>query len=367
MSATAKDLKYYLEHTDEMPIDPKEIEALANQHMEAALNTSSEELTVDRFVEPDDKDDKKGATSDAKSEAAKDDKAEEKAIADALAADAAKKAEEAAEEEAAKAEAEKAEKPEGILAKDGKNVIPYSQLESARSRASAAEALAKEQAAEIERLKAEKEKPQEDVATLTNEELDALEADSPTLAKTLRAQQAAIQKLTERLEVVAGKQDGQAADEEKAVKSEVQAAIDENPTLAAWQTAEDQTLWNEAFRFDKALRESPAYANVSFADRFKKVVELTQSALGLETETPKEEVKEKKEELPKLTPEEIKAAAAAKLKGKSSVPVSLSQIPGGAPPAVDEKERVEQMSSVELGQKFLGMTREQLDTYLSQF
>jgi hypothetical protein len=26
MSATAKDLKYYLEHPDEMPTDPKEIE-----------------------------------------------------------------------------------------------------------------------------------------------------------------------------------------------------------------------------------------------------------------------------------------------------------------------------------------------------
>ena len=361
MSATAKDLKYYLDHTDEMPTDPAELERLANEHMAAANEVGTEELTVDRFVPPDDKDDKPSVSSDAKVEA-KDDKADEqaeaeaKAIADALAADAAKKA-----EEAAKAEPPKEEKPEGILAKDGKNVIPYSQLETARARATAAETLAREQAEEITRLKAEKAKPQDDVAILTDEELDALEADSPTLAKTLRAQQATIQKLSDRLEAVVERQETQGATQETEVKTEIQTAIDANPTLATWQAAEDQTLWNEASRFDKVLRESPAYANKSFAERFIKVVELTQSALGI-AEAPKTEVKE---ELPKLTPEQIKAAAAAKLKGKPSAPVSLSQIPGGAPPAVDEKERIEQMSAVELGNKFMSMTPEQLETYIA--
>jgi hypothetical protein len=340
-----------------MPTDPAEIEKLANEHLAQANEAGTEELTVDKFVPPDDKDDKKGVSSDAKVEA-KDDKADEqaeaeaKATAEALAADAAKKA-----EDAAKAEPPKEEKPEGILAKDGKNVIPYSQLETARSRATAAEALAKEQAAEIERLKAEK-LPKEDVATLTDQELDTLEADSPTLARTLRAQQASIQKLTEQLQAVAERQEDQAVVQESEVKSEIQSAIDANPTLAEWQTAEDQTLWNEASRFDKVLRESPAYANKSFAERFTKVVELTQSALGIET--PKAEV-----ELPKLTPEQIKAAAAAKLKGKPSVPVSSSQIPGGAPPAVDERERVEQMSVHELGNKFMNMTPEQMEAYLT--
>ena len=119
-------------------------------------------------------------------------------------------------------------------------------------------------------------------------------------------------------------------------------------------------MWNEASRFDKVLRESQAYANKSFADRFTKVVELTQSALGIVVETPKAEV-----ELPKLTPEQIKAAAQAKLKGKTSVPVSSSQIPGGAPPAVDERERVEQMSVQELGNKFMNMTPEQMEAYLT--
>src|SRR3990167_8765536 len=59
-------------------------------------------------------------------------------------------------------------------------------------------------------LKPEKETPKEDVATLTKEELDTLEAESPTLAKTLRAQQASIQKLTEQLQAVAERQEDQA-------------------------------------------------------------------------------------------------------------------------------------------------------------
>jgi len=75
----------------------------------------------------------------------------------------------------------------------------------------------------------------------------------------------------------------------------------------------------------------------------------------------------KVEEKPSLKPEDVRAAAAAKLaeKGKSAKPVSMSQIPGGAPPAVDEKQKVEQMSPTALGNHFLGMTREQMDAYLA--
>ena len=104
------------------------------------------------------------------------------------------------------------------------------------------------------------------------------------------------------------------------------------------------------------LRESPRYRDVPFADRFAKVVELTQAALEIAPEP-----KPAKET---LTPEQIRAAASAKLQSKKGVPTSLSDIPGGAPPAVDEKEKVEQMSTVALGQQFMGMSREQLDAYL---
>ena len=339
MSAVLKDLNYYLKNPDEMPTDPKEIERIANEHMAAAMESGTEQINVDSIVGELPKDEIKAESSDAKTEV----KTE------------AAPAAEAKTEPEVKVEAEA--KPDGILAKDGKNVIPYSQLESARQRATQAEALVKEQADKIAALEA-KGAPVEDVALLTDVELETLEADSPALAKVLRAQQDTIRKLTETVQGVTERQAADVEQQATEIKSEIQTAIDSNPTLAAWQTAEDQTMWAEASKFDRLLRESPKYADVPFADRFAKVVELTQAAQGMTVEIPaKEEVA--------LTPEQIRAAAEAKLKKTVSIPRSLSDIPGGAPPAVDEKEKVEQMSSVALGQSFLGMTREQLDAYLA--
>lgn len=348
MSVETKNLTYYLANPDEMPTDPDVLMRLANEHNAATMESGTEQMSVDNIVGKADVKDEKTESSpvEVKDEAAE---AEAKAIADALAADKAAK-----DAEAAKA----AEVPEGILAKDGKNVIPYSQLESARSRATAAEALVKEQATELAALRKGKEEPAVDVEMLTEDELETLEQDSPTLAKTLRAQQHAIRKLSETVQSVTQRQDQQLEAEATSAKSEVQTAIDANPTLASWQTDKDQTLWQEASRFDRLLRESPKYADVPFKDRFAKVVELTQSALGLEVKAPIVEAQ---------SADAAKAAAAAILKAaKPGVPTSLSDIPGGAPPAVDEKDKVEQMSTVALGQMFMQMTPDQQRDYLSQ-
>lgn len=334
---SAQNLKYFLEHPDEMPIDPKELERLTNEHIAGALDSGTEELDVEKIVGKEAE--KTGEPAPAKSE------------------EPPKEAAKPQEPEA------KETKPEGILAKDGKNVIPYAQLESARQRAAQAEAkaaeataLAQQQAEELAALRAGKQ-PQ-DAEMLTEEELTALEGESPTLAKTLRGQQAAIRQLREELENVRGRQEAQAKTEEELVKDEIQAAIDANPMLAQWQADEDQTLWNEVVRFDKMLRESPRYAKVSFGDRFADAVELTRVSMKLPPE-PKQETT--------LTQEELRAAAERKLadKSKASRPVSLSQIPGGAPPAVDERQKVEEMSSVALGNQFLGMTKDQIDAYLA--
>jgi hypothetical protein len=110
------------------------------------------------------------------------------------------------------------------------------------------------------------------MAHMTDQELEVIEAEMPSLANVLRDQQAEIEELQARK---------RQEDEVRAaaVRAEIQDTIDQNATLAAWQTAVDKTAWNEALRFDRMLRESPKYANVSFEDRFKKVVELTQTAL----------------------------------------------------------------------------------------
>lgn len=361
MSEAKKDMAYYLAHPDEMPTDPAEIEKLANEHIEAALESGTDQLTVERFVKPDEKTDPSPDKAAADAKAAEEAKAAEDAKA---AKDAADKAEREAAEAAEAAKATD-KKPGGILAKDGKNVIPYSQLESARQRATEAERLLAERTAEVERLKAAKEageNTETDIPTLTDEDFKALEEDSPTLAKLLKAQQSTIQQLTDKVGTLTTRTQQREATEQAEIKSEIQTAIDANPTLAEWQNAEDQTMWSEAARIDKTLRESPRYANVSFADRFNKVVALTRIALDME---PEQEPETKPEEKPSLTPEQVRQAAEAKLKAKPAAPKSLSDIPGGAPPAVDERDRVEQMSVIELGNKFQSMSKEQLEAYLA--
>jgi len=385
MAEITKDLKYYLANPEEMPTDPKLIEQLARETMQAALGTNEQDLTIDRYVttEPVNKDERTGASSDAEAKLAEE--AKQKADAEALAAqkakeevDAAKVAADAEALKVAEAAAQTAKapetKPEGILAKDGKNVIPYAVLTSARERAEAAERLAAERARELEQLKAEKSGKATEQAleaeVLSDEELAALAEDSPTLAKILKAQQDHIAQQDEAIRNLATHATQQIVDAETEAKSEVQAAIDSNPVLSAWQVDADQSRWDEAARLDKALRESPLWRNKSFDERFAKVVELTKATFGDEAEPVVEQVKDVKvEKQPSPTAAEIQAAAEAKLaaKSKAALPVSLSSIPGGTPPAVDEKDRVEQMSSVELGNKFLGMTQEQLQAYLATF
>lgn len=355
MSDKPKDMNYYLAHPDEMPTDPKIIEQLAEDMRTATMNSGQEEVSVDRFsvTDPVAKDERTGASSDA--EAAK-----KEADAKALAESNAKTEADAA----AKAVADAAlEKPEGVLAKDGKNIIPFAVLSNARERADAAERLVQEQAAQLEELKAAAKtgKPvvEQQAEILSEDELNALAEDSPTLAKVLRAQQNTIQQLTGTVESLAQRSQAQEQVAQAEVKTEVQSAIDANPTLLAWQNEKDQTTWDKASSFDKLLRESPEYRDVPFAERFIKVVALTKVALDLKDEQVDQNDKT-------LSQAEIRAAAEAKLKTTKALPTSLSQIPGGAPPAVDEKERVDQASPVELGQKFMGMKSvEEINAYLS--
>lgn len=357
MSET-KDMNYYLAHPDEMPTDPKIIEQLAEEMRLQTMASGQEEVSVDRFTttDPVAKDERTGASSDA--EATKKE-ADAKALAESNAKTEAEAKAAADLEAGKKAEAEK--KPEGVLAKDGKNIIPFAVLANARERAEAAERLVQEQAAQLEALQAAAKtgKPVEQQAEmLSEEELNALAEDSPTLAKVLHAQQNTIQQLTGTVESLAQRSQAQEQVVEAEIKSEVQTAIDANPTLLAWQNDKDQTTWDRASAFDKLLRETPEYRDVPFAKRFEKVVALTKAALDLKDDADQTDQT--------LTQAEIRAAAEAKLKTTKALPTSLSQIPGGAPPAVDEKERVDQASPVELGQKFMGMKSvEEINAYLS--
>lgn len=338
-----KDLAYYLEHTDEMPTDPAEIERLTREAMDQTNGQASEDLTIDRIVPPADEPPK-----------------------DPPKVEDPPKTETPKTEEPPKVDPKE---PKGVLAKDGEHIIPYSQLEQARS--NAREATEREQAAlnkvnelnaRIQELTAGKAPPAAAETTLmAEEELVALEATDPTLAKVLRGQVEHIHKLEERDARRTAEETRRAAAERREVNDEIQDAIDQVPKLAEWQASKDQAMWDRASATDAYLRQLPEWRNKSFKERFEKVVEITEEAIRTEPA--------KVEQPAQLTQEQIRAAAEAKLRetASKSTPKTLSDIPGGAPPAQSERERLEQMSVSEMGSKMMGFkSLDEIQAFLTQ-
>lgn len=148
---------------------------------------------------------------------------------------------------------------------------------------------------------------------LAEAELQALEVEAPVLAKTLRAQQSAILEMAGTVQKVAARHDAEVAREQDQMRGQILEAVDANPTLRAWRASPDQTLWQEATRLDKVLRGSPAYADVPFADRFAKVVELTQTALDVRNEHREEEAAERPSDTPAKRGKTLEEVSTAEL------------------------------------------------------
>lgn len=246
--------------------------------------------------------------------------------------------------------------PEGVQAKDGKHVIPYSVLERERSRAARAESALQALAAEIEQLKTGKPAAPAQVQ-LSEDELAQLDGDLPSVAKAIRAQMAMVESLTNTV--------SQLQREQSVVVQthEVEAAIAAIPDLAAWRDAAsresdpDPLMFNRACDLDAVLRNDPVWANRSIAERFAKVVEAISALYGGQSVAPKTEP----------DPADLKKAADAKLaSAPAPVPTSLSDIPGGAPPSQSDFETLESTSAVALGNRFLSMTPEQQDAMLAR-
>ncbi|CAG2132492.1 hypothetical protein [Cupriavidus numazuensis] len=318
--------------------------------------------------------------------------APESAAADtgAAEAEAAKAAQEAAEVAAA-AEAAKAKetsqgaagdstqddesKAEGVLARDGKNVIPYSVLRGERERAARAEQLAKDAEAQIADLKAQLAAgnqgatPGESARTtgaateaeaLSDEELEAIREDFPTMYKALKAQQATLAALQTKLQPVEQEREQRVRTEAEEREIAIRDAIDATPKLAHIQ-ANDPKLFAAAQRFDTVLRQDPDWAGKTLAERFAHVVTLIETTHGAI------EIPGAKQSPPQKTPEELKkeAEAAAKTSAKPSVPTSLSDFPAGSPPAASEQDALEKMTHAQIADKFARMTPDQMEAYLN--
>lgn len=260
----------------------------------------------------------------------------------------------------------------GVSTKDGKHVIPYSVLKAERDRAARAEQIAREAVERVEALQAQvqagsqgakqgepaRTEDQPKVNELSEDDLNALREDFPTVYKAVMASMAAAKALESQLKPVAETVQTVTQERERTQAEAVQDAIDSNPKLAHIQVA-DKAAFDLAKSFDATLRQQPAWANKPLAERFAKVTEMVESTLG-PIKLPGLPASQDAADLAKAA--KALADKAAK-ETRTSVPTSLSEFPAGQPPAQDEHQALEQLSPLQLAAKLNAMTPDQMEAY----
>lgn len=246
-------------------------------------------------------------------------------------------------------------KPIGVLAKDGKTVLPYGALQGARQQAAeeriarqAAETRAKDLEQQIADLKAGKTPaPSEE---LTPEAEAEMLADFPGLRPViaeLKATKAEVVRL--RATTAPAKDDAPAEPVD-----DVQDAIDSVPLLSEWQS--DRThadKWQRALVIDKALEGSPKWAGKPLADRFAHVARTVADEFDIQVDTPQKE--------PTAT-----AKAAQVIKGAPrAAPNTLSDFKGGA--AELTTHAIERMPAAKQVDVLAGKSDAEIDAWLRKF
>lgn len=263
----------------------------------------------------------------------------------------------------------------GVATKDGKHVIPYSVLKSERDRASRAEQIAREATERVAALEAQlksgnqganngegaRTDPQQPtVSDLSAEDLEALKEDFPTVYKAVMASMAAAKALETKLQPVEESVRNVEAERERSAAESVQDAIDSVPKLAHIQ-ATNKDAFELAKQFDATLRTQSAWANKPLNERFAKVAEMVESAIGpIDVPGSTQKASPSAEDLAKAA--KVKAEQAAKA-SRTNVPTSLSEFPAGQHAAQDEREAAEQLTHQQLAEKFSSMNADEMDAY----
>lgn len=279
------------------------------------------------------------------------------------------------QQQAEQGQQQEGREPDGVATKDGKHVIPYSVLKSERDRAARAEQIAREAQERLEALQAQlaagsqganngegarTNQQQPTVSDLSTEDLQTLQEDFPTVYKAVMASMAAAKALEAKLAPVEESVRNAEADQARSAQETVQDAIDSVPKLAHIQ-ANNAEAFELAKQFDATLRTQSAWADKPLSERFSKVMEMVESTIG-PIEVPGSQ---------KATSQnvgDLKKAAMAKAEqvaksNRSNVPTSLSEFPAGQHAAQDEQEAAEQMTALQLAEKFSTMTPDQMDAY----
>lgn len=278
---------------------------------------------------------------------------------------------------------------DGILAKDGKNVLPMSVLQNEREKSADLQRQLDEEkeqsAARLAELEAKANIPADDTpddaentaddnaddkgtakapVDDTDAEIDRLnklaaevfeEYDDDKLAESYRAQA----RLLKRQQVIEQRLNDQDASRKKqeqdTATNEIQDALDSSPLLTEWANNEDKTNHDRATQLNTYLiRTDKEYAAMNWQERFKVLPSKVSKLYDIE---------DTGNLARKPAPVDVDAAKDAA--SKASTPTSMSDITGGNAPAGTEAEALETMSPNSVMRKMEGLADDDaLEAYL---
>lgn len=268
--------------------------------------------------------------------------------------------------DAASPTAEPNAKPDGILAKDQKHIIPMEVLERERQE----KAQLRQELEELKAHSAQLEKAQrmidvrnkqleelgvapadlpEDV-TIDEKKLAALQEDYPELAPFFLAMNNKIEALVSSGTVAASTTSPETESAAPVDNAELTTALQANADLQSWMS-EGGARWNAAQQIDDHLASSSEWSNRSYAERFEEVSKRVRLAFGDE---------------PKLSAQEaLSAAQEASRKAKNALPASPSEL-GNTHRTGDSDlmNRVQSANHEELGKLFDSLSEAQIGQLL---
>ncbi|HAS3638052.1 TPA: ATPase [Vibrio cholerae] len=257
-------------------------------------------------------------------------------------------------------------KPDGILAKDQKHIIPMEVLERERQE----KAQLRQELEELKAHSAQLEKAQrmidvrnkqleelgvapadlpEDV-TIDEKKLAALQEDYPELAPFFLAMNNKIEALVSSGMVAASTTSPETESAAPVDNAELTTALQANADLQSWMS-EGGARWNAAQQIDDHLASSSEWANRTYAERFEEVSKRVRLAFGDE---------------PKLSAQEaLSAAQEASRKAKNALPASPSEL-GNTHRTGDSDlmNRVQSANHEELGKLFDSLSEAQIEQLL---
>ncbi|EGQ9411752.1 ATPase [Vibrio cholerae] len=268
--------------------------------------------------------------------------------------------------DAASPTAEPNAKPDGILAKDQKHIIPMEVLERERQE----KAQLRQELEELKAHSAQLEKAQrmidvrnkqleelgvapadlpEDV-TIDEKKLAALQEDYPELAPFFLAMNNKIEALVSSGTVAASTTPPETESAAPVDNADLTTALKANADLQSWMS-EGGARWNAAQQIDDHLASSSEWSNRSYAERFEEVSKRVRLAFGDE---------------PKLSAQEaLSAAQEASRKAKNALPASPSEL-GNTHRTGDSDlmNRVQSANHEELGKLFDSLSEAQIEQLL---